>query len=68
MVYQIASLDIQLLTKHFSMMSFEYVNIIRSQCKSSRSYDSNLEEEARFLDWELEGFPAKGKGTQGRNH
>lgn len=60
-------------------MKAEKVNAVGSQGKASEYYDSNSEEEAKYLDCELVGFRTKGqgpnqdfwnsrKGNQGRNY
>lgn len=63
MTQEIAHLrtDIGILIFQFEIMNSEKVNIVGSQGKDSRSYDSDLKEEEKYLDRELAGFRAKKK-------
>lgn len=52
--------------KKFVMMTFEKVNVVGSQDKATRSHNSDLEEEAKYLDRELVCFQTKGQGNHVR--
>lgn len=60
--------DIGLLTKQFAIVNSENVNIVGSQGAAYRPYESDLEEEAKYIDCELASFRFKGPGNQGQNY
>lgn len=65
MAHEVAqlSMEVGLLTKQFSMINFEKVNTVGTQGRASRSYDSDIDKARKYLNKELEGFRAKGQGS-----
>lgn len=52
-------INIGLLRKKFAMMNFEKVNELGTQGRTSRSYDSDVEEKKKYLEKQLAGFQAR---------
>lgn len=44
------------MTKQFATIIFEKVNVTEVQGKDPNIYDSNIEEQEKYIDRELEGF------------
>lgn len=53
-------MEIGILTKQQKTMIYEKVNIVGAQGESPTLYDSNIEEQAKYLYRELASFCAKG--------
>lgn len=66
MVQEVTQLrmEVRLLIKKFAMINFKKVNTVGLQHKASRSYDTNLKEESKYLyrDWKV--FETKGNESK----
>lgn len=49
-------------------MNSEKVSTVGDQWSNSKAYESDMDDETKYLDWEVAGFWSKGQGKQGRNY
>lgn len=52
-----------MLTKQFTTMNSVKVNAVGTQGRAYISYDLDMNEDAKYLDRDLEGFRAKGQSS-----